>query len=339
MIRMRILLRRIYKIMWIFLVTLLLIVLIETQLSERVSHRPNPTAPSNFIINPHDFDYIINNESLCDNNRKLAYLIYVHSRPTEWKERDVFRRTWAQKDLFKKYPSRLVFFLGNPNDETVLEEVKRESLVHGDIVMEDFVDSYRNLTYKAIAALKWIDRYCLNTKFAIKVDQDTYVNIFRFIFKLFTTYVNEERFFLGRSGERDIHRIKKGNICKWCIPDHIMPGIKKYPKFCYGVVFAYPAHLATELYNASLITPFFRFDDVYVTGILRDKLKIRIFNVRPKDFLIRSPSSFVRLKRKNVLVIHGGDTESFWTGQLRILPTYYPTKINITHGNDTNRSI
>lgn len=38
--------------------------------------------------------------------------------------------------------------MGFTNDSRVMQSVAMESEVYGDIIQEDFVDSYKNLTYK-----------------------------------------------------------------------------------------------------------------------------------------------------------------------------------------------
>jgi len=46
------------------------------------------------------------------------------------------------------------------------------------ILKENFVDTYHNLTYKGIAALRWIDQHCSHAKFVLKTDDDIFVNMF-----------------------------------------------------------------------------------------------------------------------------------------------------------------
>lgn len=52
---------------------------------------------------------------------------------------------------------------------------------YGDIVQEDFVDSYRNLTHKAIMALRWVSQNCQNAKLILKADDDIFINIFKLV--------------------------------------------------------------------------------------------------------------------------------------------------------------
>jgi beta-1,3-galactosyltransferase 1 len=40
------------------------------------------------------------------------------------------------------------------------ESVVDESLKHGDIIQEDFLDSYANLTVKSLMLLKWFTQGC-----------------------------------------------------------------------------------------------------------------------------------------------------------------------------------
>lgn len=49
------------------------------------------------------------------------------------------------------------------------------------ILQENFIDTYHNLTYKGIAALRWIDSYCGQAVFVLKTDDDIFVNMYTLI--------------------------------------------------------------------------------------------------------------------------------------------------------------
>ena len=57
---------------------------------------------------------------------------------------------------------RLVFLLGTGDQlpATTEADLARESLQYGDLVREDFLDSYENLTLKTLAGLKWSSIFC-----------------------------------------------------------------------------------------------------------------------------------------------------------------------------------
>ena len=47
---------------------------------------------------------------------------------------------------------------------------------HNDVVLEDFHDTYLNLTLKTTFMLKWLGKDCPSAKFVFKVDDDVFVN-------------------------------------------------------------------------------------------------------------------------------------------------------------------
>jgi len=59
--------------------------------------------------------------------------------------------------------------MGKAGGELTERLVNLEANTYNDIVQENFVDSYKNLTFKGIMALKWISTYCNETKYILKV--------------------------------------------------------------------------------------------------------------------------------------------------------------------------
>ena len=45
-----------------------------------------------------------------------------------------------------------------------------------DILLEDFRDTYLNLTLKTTFLLKWAAKSCATTKYVFKIDDDVFVN-------------------------------------------------------------------------------------------------------------------------------------------------------------------
>ena len=140
------------------------------------------------IVNPHPFRYIINTRLLCDNDGDDVFLlIYVHTAVDHHKRRNIIRQTWGDVKQYN-VSVRLVFFLGSPpNISSKESRTEAQNLLHfeadqyGDIVQEDFLDTYHNLTYKGVAALKWIVNSCQRAKFVLKTDDDIFVNMFTLI--------------------------------------------------------------------------------------------------------------------------------------------------------------
>lgn len=63
--------------------------------------------------------------------------------------------------------------------------------------------------------------------------------------------------------------IRKNNS-KWYVPEELYPE-EKYPEFCSGSAYLMKADDASKIYSISNRTNFFWIDDVFVTGVLREK--------------------------------------------------------------------
>jgi beta-1,3-galactosyltransferase 1 len=149
--------------------------------STTVDSIKHPYQPLDHIVNPHNFSFILNpGYSVCNNSMPAVYiLVYVHSGPANYQRRIVIRETWSTQTLFPDL--RIVFMIGKTLDKTLMKAIEYENEIYQDIVQEDFIDSYKNLTYKGIMALKWISIYCSKIKYILKVDDDIVVNTFTLI--------------------------------------------------------------------------------------------------------------------------------------------------------------
>lgn len=54
--------------------------------------------------------------------------------------------------------------------------LESENDQYHDILQGSFKDTYRNMTYKHIMALKWVLYYCPGVRYVLKSDDDTFVN-------------------------------------------------------------------------------------------------------------------------------------------------------------------
>ena len=89
--------------------------------------------------------------------------IFVHSTAQPnghyYERRQALRNTWVKEAKQKNIST--YFVIGkhyNQSDFDVEEKLKTEAIEHSDIIQFGFVEHYFNLTLKAIAILKWVDR-------------------------------------------------------------------------------------------------------------------------------------------------------------------------------------
>lgn len=169
--------------------------------------------------------------------------------------------------------SKLVFLLGTSRGENPISDiVQMESRMHGDIVVEDFVDSYTNLTLKSVFLLKWVHKYCPTAKFVMKVDDDIFVNVLNLQQTLMNKTVTKTPLLTGNliCGARPIH----DQWSKWYTPKYMFRE-GKYPNYLSGTGYVISGDLVEPLLNAALSTPYFHLEDVFITGICAKKIGLR----------------------------------------------------------------
>ncbi|XP_062613193.1 beta-1,3-galactosyltransferase 1-like [Saccostrea cucullata] len=230
------------------------------------------TAPP--IVNPHDFNYILNPANMCV-GKDVYFITYIHTSPTNFRKRQTIRHTWGDPHLLKRFKARLVFVLGKVADEKVMTKIKMEYNHYGDIVQEDFMDSYRNLTYKGIAAFRWITHYCRNATFAIKSDDDIMINLFKIVDEIKLKTVNKygtKNLILCNQWVR--MKVLRDEKSKWYIPKADFEP-EYFPPYCSGSAFILSVDVVEKMYKASFYTPFFWVDDYYITGALAKAINLK----------------------------------------------------------------
>lgn len=233
-----------------------------------------PTSNYEKVVNHHNFTYLKNPSHMCI-GKEVYMITYIHTSPINFHKRQTIRNTWGDKRLLDQHKTKLVFVMGQVEDTKVMKKLELENAHYGDIVQEDFIDSYRNLTYKGIAALKWISNYCNNTVFALKTDDDILVNIFKLVNHLKNVVEKQ----LGRKDLLLCNQwlrmaVLRDKNSKWYIPkEDFSPDY--FPPYCSGSAFVLSTDMTKRMYNASLYEKFFWVDDYYITGVLPSHIKVK----------------------------------------------------------------
>ncbi|NXI81391.1 B3GT5 galactosyltransferase, partial [Rhipidura dahli] len=55
--------------------------------------------------------------------------------------------------------------------------LQEEDRLHGDLLQQDFLDTYNNLTLKTLMGLEWVSRFCPNATYVMKADHDVFLNL------------------------------------------------------------------------------------------------------------------------------------------------------------------
>ncbi|XP_050418035.1 beta-1,3-galactosyltransferase 5-like [Patella vulgata] len=216
----------------------------------------------NDLLNHHNFNYVLNSK-VCEQN-KLYVVAFIHSATEKRKERVLIRNTWGQVKNIRGELIAAIFVLGATFNQKLQQEIETEARAHGDIVQGDFVDSYRNLTYKHIMALSWITHNCPDVKYILKADDDTMVNLYNMVDYLHVTKPTNRFLYCS---PYYFHRPVRDRRDKWYVPEKDYP-FGLYPRYCEGFAYIITPDVAARFLNVSRKMKYYWVDDLYVTGIL-----------------------------------------------------------------------
>ena len=217
-------------------------------------------------------EFLINPTGLCEDVTHLDYLIVVHSSFKHIARRQAIRDTFGRRGLFGHLSQRVVFLIGMSLKTRHSFRVKRESDTFQDIVQGPFLDTYENLTLKAVMGLKWISLYCPNSTYIIKIDDDVFVNIFLVIHTFLPQFQGQSHHIGCRYYKEDENLIKRpsdSSWSKWEVEESQFDGLSGFPfGNCKGVFVIMSGDLIEPLLRAAEMTPFFWIDDLYLFGLL-----------------------------------------------------------------------
>ncbi|XP_056315535.1 beta-1,3-galactosyltransferase 1 [Danio aesculapii] len=223
-------------------------------------------------LNPHNFKFLINEPKKCESTTPFLILL-ISTNHKEFDARQAIRETWGDENIFSNVHILTLFLLGYSTEPVLNQMVEQESQIFHDILVEDFVDSYHNLTLKTLMGMRWVSLFCPNAQYVMKTDSDIFVNMDNLVFNLLRPNAKpRRRFFTGHvingGPIRDVHS-------KWFMSRELYPD-SRYPPFCSGTGYVYSGDMAELLYKTSLHTRLLHLEDVYV-GLCLRKLGIQPF--------------------------------------------------------------
>lgn len=312
------------KIAFVFLSVLtVIIILILTLVQLKTQSYRNETGLINKItysnLNNYDlaelknFNYTINPNN-CDEN-VITWIVTSYSG--EPSPRSALRRAYPNEEL-QIFGIKRIFLLGLLDEETkAIRRITQKALldeasIYNDILQGNFIEAYRNLTYKHLMGLKWVFDNCKNTHHVIKMDDDIIVNLYE-LTTLLKNHPIEPNVIAGYVMKNMIPIREPAN--KWFTNEHEFP-FEVYPDYVSG--WLYITHLKTVerlIEQTKLHNKYFWIDDIFFTGILTNDLNIKL---RSMNELFATDYRYLNccikgkkdnLKCEYVIGPNGGDNE------------------------------
>ncbi|RCN34679.1 N-acetyllactosaminide 3-alpha-galactosyltransferase [Ancylostoma caninum] len=170
-----------------------------------------------------------------------------------------------------KFSYTLIFSVGLPSSPEHQEMLGNESRMHGDILQANYMDTYRNLTLKQLAELRYVASSCQDIKAIIKLDDDVGWNVEKasqFINKSLST---NEICCSRRSYFKPLYKPgEKWTVTKeeWSLPT--------FPPHCVGMMYIASIAAIKRMLAVVYLQKFFWIDDVFITGVLTKASNITV---------------------------------------------------------------
>lgn len=226
-------------------------------------HHPGSTG------DPVIYPYLINHPGKCSvgvgrgSNAKeqgdILLLLFVKSSPENWERRQAIRDTWGNETYTRshlKVNVRVVFVLGVHPDVKQRPKVQRallqEDKDYGDLIQQDFLDTFHNLTAKLILQFHWAHQYCSQAHFVMSADDDVFVhisNLIKYLQQLQSSQKGAKHLWVGH-----VHRgappVRRKDS-KYHVPYELYPW-PSYPDYTAGAGYVVSGDVAAKIYHATL---------------------------------------------------------------------------------------
>ncbi|XP_053104564.1 beta-1,3-galactosyltransferase 2-like [Hemicordylus capensis] len=262
-------------------------------------------------IHLHPYRFLISESDKCT-KRTPFLLLLISTTVNEHEHREAIRKTWGNEMVVPGIEVVRLFMLGLTK-EGQNQAILQESRQYHDIIQQNFLDTYNNLTLKTLMGMTWVASYCSQANFVMKTDSDVFVNTEYLIQKLLQPIrpLSRGEYFTGNimRGYQP-HRIKTS---KWYMPKEVYPD-DNYPEFCSGTGYVFSTPVASKILEASVSIPYVHLEDIYVAlCLLKEGISLTppprqaLFNIHTIPF---SPCTYNSLITSHG--IHPSELLTFW---------------------------
>ncbi|XP_062900960.1 UDP-GalNAc:beta-1,3-N-acetylgalactosaminyltransferase 1-like [Mobula hypostoma] len=259
-----------------------------------------------------NFNFTLTPHLKCEGDNHFL-VILVATRPNEVEARQAIRVTWGQKRMWLGKKVLTLFLIGRDaeHENQGKQPVQEEFAQYGDIISQNFIESYNNLTLKTIMAFQWISEFCPNAEYVMKIDSDVFLNtknLVNYLLKVNKSVSSD--FFTGypfiNTGP---HRgfVKKAYISKADYPFSI------YPPYCSGLGYVFSGELSLKIFKLMGHIKPIRFEDVFV-GICLKILDVNL-HIPEKELFFLNQLKFDKCLFSRVIAVHGitpQQLNSYW---------------------------
>jgi len=266
----------------------------QVNLSHKLENIYNLSSETFSILDLKNISFTLRPRGSCE---KTTIVLMVLSAPKNIQKREKLREQFRKAiyyqiqyhksrvivvtKLFYFFPKsdsphvKLVFLLGHPKNPSL----ESENLVHGDLVQANVKDHYMSLHYKTLSGFVWVNRFCGNTRYVVKIDDDVKLDMENLEKTLSRKYRDEvvpdilECPSVLRNVRPFQHNSTRNDtiMTKWTV--HVDRRV--FPDYCIGWMYMMTPRVALALTEVSVLKHkdlVVTNDDNFITGFLREHI-------------------------------------------------------------------
>ncbi|KAM4749178.1 beta-1,3-galactosyltransferase 2-like [Rhinophrynus dorsalis] len=250
---------------------------------------------------PYPYKFLKNPRKKCQFLKPfLVLMVLVESH--DYISRGVIREAWGKESNYRDVTVVTVFLVGLSPTRTahVQRLMKEENDIYGDIVQQDFMDTYNNLTIKTLMGMEWVMKFCPDASYVMKIDSDMFLNVDYLVHHVLQPGEPiRKNYFTGHIISYSTPIRFKGS--KWYVSREIYPN-DTYPPYCSGPGYVFSGDMAKKIYDVAQVIRFMPLEDVFM-GICLHELKI-LPTKPPDNIFIGYKVMFDPCQYQKLVMIH-----------------------------------
>nr|XP_020647203.1 beta-1,3-galactosyltransferase 2-like [Pogona vitticeps]XP_020647204.1 beta-1,3-galactosyltransferase 2-like [Pogona vitticeps]XP_020647205.1 beta-1,3-galactosyltransferase 2-like [Pogona vitticeps] len=261
------------------------------------------------------YKFLLNEPDKCQEKTPFLVLIVI-TQPQDVARRQVIRQTWGNESSVPGVSILRLFLTGvHPQFVSPLQRLlEEESSIYRDIIQQDFLDTYNNLTLKTLMGMEWVSTFCPNASYVMKADTDIFLNVGYMVSQLLQPHLPPKKDYMTGYIYRNTKPLRS-KAYKWYVPPEVYPN-DTYPPYCGGPGYVLSGDLAEKIYRVAQTIKVINMEDSFM-GICLYELGISVtdspwglFNVYKIDY--------EKCRFSRVVVVHHYGPEEL----LRIWPSF-----------------
>ncbi|XP_041861542.1 lactosylceramide 1,3-N-acetyl-beta-D-glucosaminyltransferase A [Melanotaenia boesemani] len=234
---------------------------LDSSLAISSDHHSSISVDGRFVNHP----YLINHPGKCKAGDGKGWddvllLLFVKSAPENFDRRRDIRDTWGNESFVWSelgVSVRHVFAMGVYSDvgqrSRIQNALLQEDRIHGDLIQQNFVDTFHNLTTKLLLQFHWSQTYCPQAHFVMSADDDVFVhmpNLVKYLQQLLRSQLGAKDLWVGHV-YRGAPPIRHKDS-KYHVPYGLYPW-PSYPDYTAGAGYVVSGDVAAKIYQATLV--------------------------------------------------------------------------------------